>query len=86
VTPLEEIGFDRMQTSEEDSGSIQFTIIDTRHPFFATQPHQVMGGNVCSFDMIPRILELERRNRLKLAAGTVKMNEIIKVVVARLMV
>jgi hypothetical protein len=26
------------QPSEEDSGSGQSTIIDTRHPFFATQP------------------------------------------------
>jgi hypothetical protein len=38
VTPLEEIGFGHRQTSEEDSGSGQSTIIDTRHPFFATQP------------------------------------------------
>jgi uncharacterized damage-inducible protein DinB len=38
VTPLEEIGFGHRQTSEEDSGSGQSTIINTRHPFFATQP------------------------------------------------
>jgi hypothetical protein len=37
VTPLEEIGFGHRQTSEENSGSGQSTIIDTRHPFFATQ-------------------------------------------------
>jgi hypothetical protein len=36
---LEEIGFGHRQTSEEDSGSGQSTIIDTRHPFFATQPN-----------------------------------------------
>jgi len=50
------------------------------------QIQQVTGGNFCSVDMIiPRILELERRNRQKLADGTVKMNEIIKVATARLM-
>ena len=38
VTPLEEIGFGHRQTSEEDSGSGQSTLIDTRQPFFATQP------------------------------------------------
>src|SRR4030095_1663814 len=38
VTPLEEIGFDHRQTSEEDSASGQSTLIDTRQPFFATQP------------------------------------------------
>jgi hypothetical protein len=38
VTPLEEIIFGHRQTSEEDSGSGQSTTIDTRHPFFATQP------------------------------------------------
>jgi hypothetical protein len=36
--------------------------------------------------IIPRILELEQRNRQKLADGAVKMNEIIKVAAARLMV
>jgi hypothetical protein len=36
--------------------------------------------------IIPRILELEQRNRRKLADGTVKMNEVIKVAAARLMV
>ena len=51
------------------------------------QIHQVTGGNFRSVDMIiPRILELEQRNRQKLANGTVKMNEIIKVAAARLMV
>ena len=43
VTPLEEIGFGHRQTSEKDSGSEQSTIIDTRHPFFATQPTNEMG-------------------------------------------
>jgi hypothetical protein len=38
VTPLEEIGFGHRQTSEQDSESGQSTIIDTGHPFFATQP------------------------------------------------
>jgi len=38
VTPLEECGFGHRQTSEQDSGLGQSTIIDTRHPFFATQP------------------------------------------------
>ena len=38
VTPLEEIGFGHRQTSEEDSGSGQSAIVNTRHPFFATQP------------------------------------------------
>src|SRR5215510_1230451 len=38
VTPHEEINFGHRQTSEEDSGSGQSTTIDTRHPFFATQP------------------------------------------------
>jgi hypothetical protein len=38
VTPLEEIGFGHRQTSEEDSGLGQSTIIDMRHTFFATQP------------------------------------------------
>jgi hypothetical protein len=38
VTPLEEIGFGQRQTSEEDSGSGQSTIVNTRHSFFATQP------------------------------------------------
>jgi hypothetical protein len=51
------------------------------------QIHQVTGGNFRSVDMmIPRILELERRNRRKLAGGAVNMNEIIKVAAARLMV
>jgi DNA transposition AAA+ family ATPase len=51
------------------------------------QIHQVTGGNFRSVDMIiPRILEIEQRNRQKLADGTVKMNEIIKVAAARLMV
>ena len=51
------------------------------------QIHQVTGGNFHSVDMtIPRILELEHRNRQKLADGTVKTNEIIKVAAARLMV
>ena len=44
------------------------------------QIHQAPGGNFRSVDMIiPRILELEQRNRQRLADGTVKMNEIIKV-------
>src|SRR5215510_1755046 len=34
VSPFEEIGFGHRQTSEEESGSGQSTIIDTRHPFF----------------------------------------------------
>ncbi|HYJ85750.1 MAG TPA: hypothetical protein VEW46_06840 [Pyrinomonadaceae bacterium] len=34
----------------------------------------------------PRIMELEQRNRQRLADGTVKMNEIIKVAAARLMI
>jgi hypothetical protein len=34
---IEEIGFGHRQTSEEDSGSGQSTIIDTRQLFFATQ-------------------------------------------------
>jgi hypothetical protein len=38
VTPLEEIGAGHRQTSEENSGSGQSTIIDTRHLFFATEP------------------------------------------------
>ena len=51
------------------------------------QTHQVTGGNFRSVDMIiPRILELERRDRQKLADGAVKMNEIIKVAAAHLMV
>jgi hypothetical protein len=51
------------------------------------QIHQVTGGNFHSVDMIiPRILELKHRNRQKLADGTVKTNEIIKVAAARLMV
>lgn len=51
------------------------------------QIHQVAGGNFRSVYMIiPRILELEQRNRQKLADGTVKMNESIKVAAARLMV
>jgi hypothetical protein len=41
---IEEIGFGRRQTSEEDFGSRRFTIIDTRHPFFATQP----SNSLCS--------------------------------------
>ena len=51
------------------------------------QIHQAAGGNFRSVDMIiPRILELEQRNRQRLADGTVKMNEIIKVAAARLMI
>ena len=51
------------------------------------QIHQVTGGNFRSVDMmIPRILELEQRNHQKLAAGAVKMDEIIKVAAARLMI
>src|SRR5688572_32419008 len=42
VSPLEEIGFGHRQTSEEDSGSRQSTILDTRYPFFATQPLRVL--------------------------------------------
>src|SRR5262245_23947053 len=42
------------------------------------QIHQVTGGNFRSVDMmIPKIMELERRNRQKLADGAVKMDEII---------
>jgi hypothetical protein len=49
--------------------------------------HQLTGGIFRSVDMIiPRILELEQRNRQKLADGTIKMNEIIKVAAARLMI
>ena len=44
VTPLEEISFGHGQTSEEDSGSGQSIIIDTRHPFFAAQPSNVNTG------------------------------------------
>jgi hypothetical protein len=51
------------------------------------QIHQVTGGNFRSVDMtIPRILEIERRNRRKLADGTVKTNEIIKLAAASLMI
>jgi hypothetical protein len=51
------------------------------------QIRQVTGGNFRSVDMIiPRILEIERRNYQKLADGAVKMNEIIKVTAARLMI
>lgn len=51
------------------------------------QIHQVAGGNFRGVDMmIPRILELDQRNRRKLADGAVNMNEIIKVAAARLMV
>src|SRR5262249_23118561 len=38
VTPLEETGFGHRQTSKQDSGSGQSTIIDQSHLFFATQP------------------------------------------------
>jgi transposase-like protein DUF772 len=38
VTSLKEIGFGHGQTSDGDSGLGQSTIINTRHPFFATQP------------------------------------------------
>jgi hypothetical protein len=48
VTPREEIGFGHRQTSEEDSGSGQSTIIDMRHPFFATQ--------LLVFDLIVQLL------------------------------
>ena len=49
------------------------------------QIHQAPGENFRSVDMIiPRILELEQRNRQRLADGAVKMNEIIKVAAARL--
>ena len=51
------------------------------------QIHQVTGGNFRSVDMIiPRILEIERRNRQKFADGAVKMNEVIKVAAAHLMI
>jgi hypothetical protein len=51
------------------------------------QIHQVTGGNFRSVDMIiPRILELEQRNRQRLADGAIKMDEIIKVAAARLMI
>jgi hypothetical protein len=47
------------------------------------QIHQVTGGNFRGVDMIiPRILEIERRNRQKFADGAVKMNEVIKVAAA----
>jgi hypothetical protein len=36
--------------------------------------------------IVPRILEIEQYNRQRLADGTVKVNEIIKVAAARLMV
>jgi hypothetical protein len=45
--PLEEIGFGHRQTSEQDSESVQSTIIDTGHPVFATQPHLIQG---CRFE------------------------------------
>jgi hypothetical protein len=38
VSPLEEIGFGHRQTSKEDSGSGQSTIIDTGYLVFATEP------------------------------------------------
>jgi hypothetical protein len=51
------------------------------------QIHQVTGGNFRGVDMIiPRILEIERRNRQKFADGAVKMNEVIKVAAAHLMI
>ena len=41
------------------------------------------GGIFAAVDMIiPRILEIERRNRQKFADGAVKMNEVIKVAAA----
>jgi hypothetical protein len=43
---LEEIGFGHRQTSEENSGSGQSTIIDTRHPFFATQPEDLRAEEI----------------------------------------
>jgi hypothetical protein len=42
VTPFEEIDFGHRQTSEEDSGSGQSTIIGTRHLFFATEPNSII--------------------------------------------
>jgi DNA transposition AAA+ family ATPase len=51
------------------------------------QIHQATGGNFRSVDMIiPRILELEQRNRQRLADGAIRMDEIIKVAAARLMI
>ena len=40
VSPLEEIGFGHRQTSKEDSGSGQSTIIDTGYLVFATEPRE----------------------------------------------
>jgi len=45
VTPLEEIGFGHRQTSEEDSGSGQSTIIDKGHLFL--QHNQKDGRDFC---------------------------------------
>jgi hypothetical protein len=42
VTPLEEIGFGHRQTSEEDSGSGQSTIIDARHAFFCNTTQKLI--------------------------------------------
>jgi hypothetical protein len=45
------------------------------------------GGSFRSVDMIiPRILELEQRNRQRLADGAIRMDEIIKVAATRLMI
>ena len=65
-----------------------------RHPLgeevtneMVEQIHQVTGGNFRGVDMIiPRIPEIERRNRQKFADGAVKMNEVIKVAAAHLMI
>jgi hypothetical protein len=51
------------------------------------QIHQAPGGNFRSVDVIiPRILEFEQRSRPRLADGAVKMNGIIKVAAARLII
>jgi hypothetical protein len=54
VRPLEEIGFGHRHTSEEDSGSGQSTIINTRHPFFATRPMRPRRGILESDDILAK--------------------------------
>jgi hypothetical protein len=49
--------------------------------------HSVTGGVFRSVDMmIPRLLELRRRNEKKLADGSVKMQDLVKTAASRLMI
>ena len=56
-------------------------------PEIVGQIHKLTGGIFRSGDMLmPRLLELQRRNQTQLVAGATSLPEIIKVAASRLMI